>query len=209
MELIEREKSTLRLERGTSLFQQGGPADGLYCIYLGTVKVSKQAHDAKDQIIRFAHPGGVVGCRSVIVGETHATTATSMESVRACFIPQAAIRELVDSDQQLRLRLLAMLAEHLRAAEDRIYDFVHHPLRARIAELLLRLHEEFGVERDGVTLRVRLSRTELANTVGAATETLIRILTELKHGGIIRVKGRRIAIHNLDRLKQSIVEDVL
>lgn len=206
--VLEQYKTTSRYAKGDVLFNEGDPPDGIFCVYLGGIKVFKAGHVSRDQMIRFAHPGCLIGYRSLVRNEPHSTSAMAMEPARVCYIPREAIKLLAAADPAFNLRLLTILSKQLGRAEDRIVDLAHRPLRARIAELLLQLRDEFGVDRDGITLHARLSRSELANTVGAATETVIRFLTELKRAGIIDMKGRMISILDPDRLREAASEVV-
>jgi CRP/FNR family transcriptional regulator, polysaccharide utilization system transcription regulator len=203
---IDRVKVTRRYRKGEVVYREGDPPTGLYCIYLGGVKITKTGREGREQVMRFAHTGELFGFRSMLRDEAHSTSALALDAARICFVPRAAAMSLVQTDSHFGLRLFALLSDELRNAEDFIVELAQQPIRERVAHLLLSLRDEFGVERDGATLNVRLSRGELADTVGSATETVIRILTELKHKGIIAMKGQRIAIVSPERLEAIAVE---
>lgn len=74
-------------------------------------------------------------------------------------------------------------------------------MKARLAEILLLIASDFGVEEDG-TLKLNVTREDLSNFVGTATETLIRLLSDLKNEGLVEVKGRKIKLLNRDKLKK-------
>ena len=79
-------------------------------------------------------------------------------------------------------------------------DLAQKPVRERMSEALLFLKETYGLEEDNATINVVLSREEIANLVGTATETAIRLLSELKHEGIVEFVGKKIKILSVDRL---------
>ena len=76
-------------------------------------------------------------------------------------------------------------------------------MKARLAEILLLIASDFGVEADG-TLKLNVSREDLSNFVGTATETLIRLLSDLKNEGLVEIKGRKIKLLQRDKLQQII-----
>ena len=76
-------------------------------------------------------------------------------------------------------------------------------MTARLAEILLLIASDFGVEEDG-TLKLNVSREDLSNFVGTATETLIRLLSDLKNEGLVEIKGRKIKLLQRDKLQQII-----
>jgi CRP/FNR family transcriptional regulator len=82
----------------------------------------------------------------------------------------------------------------------RISDLAQKPVRERVAETLIMIKEKYGLESDGVTLNVVLTREEMANLVGTATESLIRILSDFKKEGFIEVENKRIKIIDFDHL---------
>ncbi len=90
----------------------------------------------------------------------------------------------------------------LKTAENRLADMAQKPVRERLAETLLILKEFFGLEADGITLDISLTREDLAHIVGTATETVIRFLSEFKHENLIDIKGRKIRIINALKLSK-------
>ena len=95
---------------------------------------------------------------------------------------------------------MKLLTDDLKNAEIKISDLAQKPVRERVAETLLTLKKKYGVESDGVTLNVILSREELANLVGTATESLIRILSEFKKEGLLELEQKKIKIVDEEHL---------
>ena len=88
-----------------------------------------------------------------------------------------------------------------RDANRYIREIAQKSVKARLAEILLLIASDFGVEEDG-TLKLNVTREDLSNFVGTATETLIRLLSDLKNEGLVEVKGRKIKLLNRDKLKK-------
>jgi len=96
-----------------------------------------------------------------------------------------------------------MLALELRLTENRLTDIAQKPVRERMAEALLFLKETYGFEKDNATISVVLSREDIANLVGTATETAIRLLSEFKHDKIVVFVGKKIKILDMDKLVKT------
>ena len=103
-------------------------------------------------------------------------------------------------DQGLAFEMMKLLSDELHRAEVKLTHLAQKPIRERLAETLLFIKETYGFETDGITLNVRLSREEIANLVGTATESAIRLLSELKKDGIVELDGKKIKILRLPQL---------
>ena len=98
--------------------------------------------------------------------------------------------------------LVLVSVKSLGLSEKGITDLAQKPVRERLAEALLFLKETYGLEEDGSTLDVQLSREEIANIIGTATESAIRLISEFKQDGLIEVEGRNIKIKEHDKLRK-------
>jgi CRP/FNR family transcriptional regulator len=96
--------------------------------------------------------------------------------------------------------MISLLSNDLKNAESKISELAQKPVRERVAETLMVLKNKYGLEADGATLNVVLSREELANLVGTATESLIRILSDFKKEGIIELDQKKIRIVDFEHL---------
>jgi CRP-like cAMP-binding protein len=208
LEAIEARKVMRVFRRGEPLHLEGDAAHGVHCLYRGAVKVFRSTSDGREQIVRLASAGDIVGYRSVFDAQVHSTCATALDDVQACFIPRAQFALLCENDPALAHQVFALLSHELGAVEGRMFELTQKSVRERVAETLLQLHAVFGVERDGTTLDVRLSRGELAELVGAATESVIRFLTDFKRSGVLSLRGRRIGILRPEVLAEVANADV-
>ena len=99
--------------------------------------------------------------------------------------------------------MMKLLSDELHKAEIKITHLAQKPIRERLAETLLFIKETYGFEEDGITLNVRLSREEIANLVGTATESTIRLLSDFKKDGIVELDGKKIKILKHTQLLQT------
>ncbi|MCK5067986.1 MAG: Crp/Fnr family transcriptional regulator, partial [Bacteroidales bacterium] len=103
---------------------------------------------------------------------------------------------LIQSNGNFAVELMKLTCKELGEANSYITDIAQKTVKERLAEILIQLNEEFGEDSQGV-LKVSLTREELSNIVGTATESIIRLLSEFKSLGYLELSGRKIKI--LDR----------
>lgn len=158
--------------------------------------------EGKEQIVRLAREGDVLGYRALLSADRYNATAEPLEDTDVCFIPKETLFKLIETNSSFTLQVMKLLSNDLKNAEHKITQLAEKPVRERICRLLLFLKETYGLETDEQTINVTLSR-ELANIVGTATETAIRLLSEFKHDHIIELIGKKIRILDLHKLVQT------
>ncbi|GEP95040.1 Crp/Fnr family transcriptional regulator [Chitinophaga cymbidii] len=199
-EAIAHVKQCNLYKKGQVIFQEGAHPYGIYCINTGKVKLSHSGDEGRDQIIRLVKPGDLIGYKALISNEPYTATATVLEDSAVCFIPRDVFLQVLQKDTALSLRMMQILTSELRRAETKITHLAQKPVRERLAETLLTLKETYGLEEDEQTINVTLSREEIANLVGTATESAIRLLSEFKKEKVIDLPGKKIRILRLQQL---------
>ncbi len=194
IEEINEQKICNIYKKGQTLFNEGSYPFGVYCINDGKVKLSHLGDDGKEQIIRLLRGGDVLGYRALLSGERYSASAIALEDTQVCFIPKELFISVLKSDTGLAFEMMKLLSDELHKAEVKLTHLAQKPIRERLAETLLFIKETYGFEADGVTLSVRLSREEIANLVGTATESTIRLLSEFKKDGMVELDGKKIKI---------------
>lgn len=193
VDMINFEKEFRLFRRGDVLYNEGSRISGFYCIHSGIIKVFKTGLDGKEQIIRFAKPGDIIAYRSVLSNEVACTSAKVIEDCQVCFIPAEILISLVKSNSTYALELLKLACHELGEANSFITDIAQKTVRERLAEILLLLVHDFGLD-DQNYLQISLTREELANIVGTATESVIRLLSEFKSDKLVELTGRKIMV---------------
>jgi len=186
-------KVTRTFKKGDVIFDEGDHLKGIYCVRYGIAKLSKLSTNGKDQIIKFVSNGEVLGQRSVIAQEPANLRAVAVNDMDTCFIPKKIILDNLHNNAEFTLELLKNLAHELKEADDVIVNISQKPVKNRIAETLIHLEDSFGVDHDGYMI-IQLSREDISNIVGTATESCIRMLSELKKEKLIETSGKRIKI---------------
>lgn len=206
--LLNENKGHMIYKKGRIIFNEGQRPSGIYVIYQGKVKIHKLGPNAKEQIVRLAKEGDVLGYRSLISGDLYNATAETLEDSMLCFLSKETFFNLLANNSSVSTNLLKLLSENLAAAETKVVEIIQKPTRNRVAEALLLLKEMYGLENDNQTLNIVMIREDIANIAGMATETAIRILYDLRDEGLIDLDKKKIKILNVQKLiKESQLED--
>ncbi|MGD2034592.1 MAG: Crp/Fnr family transcriptional regulator [Bacteroidales bacterium] len=184
---------TTSYKRGSIIYEEGARISGFYVVCKGIIKIFKTGFDGKDQIIRFAKPGDIMGFRSTITGELACTSTKTIEEAEIVYVPGEMVKTLVKTNGNFAMDLLQIACMELGEANDYITDIAQKTVRERLAEVIIQLKWTFDTDRDNF-LQISLTREELANLVGTATESVIRLLSEFKQDRLIEIHGRRIKI---------------
>lgn len=193
MEQIAQNKCGNIYKRDQIIFYEGHVATGLYCINKGKVKIYKMNHEGKQQIIRLAKQGDIIGYSSMITGEAYSSSAEALEDALVCFIPKSVFLNIVQSSSDLFMKLIQLLSRDMKETENRFVTMAQNTVRERLAETLLMLKEFCGHD-DHQGLNIVMSRQDIANIVGTSTETTIRLLADFKDEKLIDFIGKKIKI---------------
>jgi len=196
-------KVTKKIKKGDPLFEEGERLSGVYCVRDGVSKLSKLSANGKDQIVKLASKGEVIGQRSVIAEETANLSATAVNDMEVCFIPKDTIITSLNNNPNFAVEVLRHMAHDLKEADDVIVNMSQKTVPQRIAEALLYLKQNYGEDAEGF-LALQLSREDIGNIVGTATESAIRILSDFKKKGYISTSGKRIRIVEHKKLQDLV-----
>lgn len=193
-------KTTRTIKKGEPLFEEGEKLNGVYCVRDGVSKLSKLSPNGKDQIVKLATKGEVMGQRSIIAEETSNLSAVAVSDMEVCFIPKDSISNTLHKNPNFTMEVLRHMAHDLKEADDVIVNMSQKTVKQRVAEAFLYLKNNFGEDDEGF-LKLTLSREDIANVVGTATESAIRIISEFKKKELIQTSGKKIGIKNQQKLQ--------
>lgn len=189
-------------EAGQLIFQSGMPAEQLYLIDAGKVKLVRQTTDkSKEYILKILGPGDFVGVEAFFAGDVYRAYAQALEPTQLCVFHREDFLRFLEHHPSLALRFLTAAFQELRDTHDRLIATAYEQGEKRLAHLLLELCRKYGVCEGGMdVLDLRLSRTELAELVGLRPETTIRILSRWRDEGLLAEADRQLVIQDRDRL---------
>lgn len=196
-------KVVTHYKKGETLFHQGAPTFGIYCIKKGNVKLSKINEAGGETILFIASSGALIGYQDVMKCPDYSTTATALEDCIACFISNDYLKKLFTQHPGVTVNLLHQSTSELNLITSYGHASLNQNAKNRVASLLIGLSQNFGVEDNGeVKIELHLTRHEMASMVGTATETMIRTLSEWKQQGILEQQGNFIIIKDSSKLME-------
>ncbi len=201
LNLLNYEKICQIFKKGTIIYNEGSRISGCYCIHEGIIKLFKIGSEGREHIIRFAKKGDIIGYRSLISNDFACHTAKVLEDAKVCFIPGEILFKLLENNSKFALEMLKLSCSELGEANAFITDIAQKTVRERLAEVLIILKDSFGLDEEN-HLQIVLTREELGNIIGTATESVIRLLGEFKDHGLIEINGRKIKILDAKALQR-------
>ena len=194
-------KTSYTIKKGESIFHEGDTLNGVFCIKDGVCKLSKLSSNGKEQILKLVKSGELLGQRSMISDESANLSAVALEDMEVCFIPKSEMIGFFNENNQFSMNVMQNICSDLKDADDHMVNMAQKTVKQRLASMLLYLEDTFGINADK-TLKIQLSREELAGMIGTATESCIRLLSELNKNDYIEIIGKKIAIKDKNKLKR-------
>lgn len=196
---LSHEKRIISYKKGDIIIEEGATPKGIYYMDKGTAKMSKLGFNGKEQILKFAKKGDIVGYRSILSKQPFGASAIAMENTEVCFIPEKFFLRVLEFHPKLAFDVLRRISEDLGDSAQTITFLAQKTVRERLAEVLLLLEKKLGTDKEEF-INISLTREEMANLIGTATESAIRLISEFKADELIEVDGRRIKILDHQKL---------
>ena len=194
-------KTSHTIKKGDVIFEEGENVNGIFCIKDGICKLTKLSANGKDHIVKLVSKGELLGQRSMISDEPVNLSAVALEDMEVCFIPKTEVMGFFDKNNQFSMNVMKSICGDLKDADDHMVNLAQKTVKERLAETLLYLNETFGKNEDN-SLKVQLSRDELASMIGTATESCIRLLSDFKKLDLIELNGKKIILKDISKLKK-------
>ncbi len=182
-------------------YENDNPKD-LMCLLEGKIKIYKEGVGGRSQIVRMVRPFQYFGYRAYFAQESYVTSAAAFESSEICLISMKIVEQILRSSGALALYFIQLLSVDLGVSDRRVVNLTQKHIRGRLAESLIFLKDNYGLEEDGATISIYLSREDLANLSNMTTSNAIRTLSIFEKERIISLDGRKIKIIDEDRLQK-------
>ena len=191
-----------RYKKNEKIYCEGETPTSLMCLINGKVKIYKEGVGGRSQIVRVIKPGEYFAYRAYFAEEDFVTAAAAFEPCTICFIPMPIITNFVKENSQLAYFFIQQLSIDLGIADERIVSLTQKHIRGRLAESLIFLRDTYGLEEDGFTINMYLSREDLANLSNMTTSNAIRTLSNFANEKILIIDGRKIKIIDEEKLRK-------
>ncbi|MGM9870924.1 MAG: Crp/Fnr family transcriptional regulator [Muribaculaceae bacterium] len=166
----------------------------LWCLLKGKVKKYKEGVGGRQQIVRLIRPVQYFGYRAYFAGEPYVSSSSAFEPSVLGALPLDIVRDTITSNNDVAWFFIHELSRNLGNSDSRIVNLTQKHIRGRLAEALLALRDSYGYEDDGMTLKIYLSREDLANLSNMTTSNAIRTLSGFVTEKLVVVDGRSIRI---------------
>jgi CRP/FNR family transcriptional regulator len=186
----------------TIIFLEGDPADRLWVIHTGQVKIVKHTSEAQENLLEVITPGEMFGGAGLLLA-LHPATAVAMNATTALSIERGPYLQLIRQYPDIALRIIALLGDRLQAAM-KMRALSTERVDVRLAAILLKLGDKVGEPmREGVRINLPLSRQDLADMTGTTIETAIRIMSKFRKEELVHTEpGGFVVILDHERLKR-------
>eukprot|EP00764_Aduncisulcus_paluster_P004102 gnl/Carplike_NY0171/1654_a2237_674.p1 GENE.gnl/Carplike_NY0171/1654_a2237_674~~gnl/Carplike_NY0171/1654_a2237_674.p1 ORF type:complete len:234 (+),score=5.30 gnl/Carplike_NY0171/1654_a2237_674:37-738(+) len=194
--------SLAHYKKNEFIFKEGDKPTGFLLLVDGKVKIFKEGVGGREQIVRMAKPLGVIGYRALFSDEIHNSSAVTLEESLVCTVSPDFVFSRALKNSDFSFKIIRKLSKELGFSNSRTVTLTQKHIRGRLAESLLLLKEKYGFEHDGTTLKVYLSREDIANLSNMTTSNAIRTLSTFASEKVIAIDGRKIKILDANRLER-------
>jgi len=201
-EELQHHISISHYKRNEIVFKEGDKPAGFLLLIDGKVKIFKEGVGGREQIIRMAKPLGIIGHRALFVEENHIASGVTLEESVICTVSLDFIFNYALKNPDFSFNIIRNLALELGFSNARMVTLTQKHIRGRLAESLLLLKEKYSFENDGTTLKVYLSREDIANLSNMTTSNAIRTLSTFASEKVIAIDGRKIKILDISLLER-------
>ena len=183
------------VRRRRVIFLPGDPGGSVFFVNGGRVKISRVTRDGKELTLAYRGPGEIFGELCLVDGGPREEMAEAMENALVAEVPREEFARLLDAHVSIGAKMTRVMCNRRRELENKVEDLVFKDVNAKLAELLLQLGDDFGVDDTrGTLVAVKITHQEMANLIGSTRETVSLTLSQFKKNKLIATEGRKIIL---------------
>jgi CRP-like cAMP-binding protein/CheY-like chemotaxis protein len=198
---LSEERDVRIYKKKDDVYKEGNYPKGIYFISKGKVKIYQTNELGKEFITELHKEGDFFGYLSLLKDEKYSSSASTLEECEIYMIPKEDFFALIYKNAEVSKKFIEILSNNLLENEKQLVKLAYNLVRKRVAEALIKLSDKYKREEDQ-KFSMNVSREDLANLVGTATETVIRTLSDFKEDKFIEIAGGTITILNYDKLSK-------
>jgi CRP/FNR family transcriptional regulator len=181
------------VEAGRAIYRFGDPADRVYVLKAGRVKVSRASSDGKELILYFVSPGEIFGELAITGTERRSGTAAVLEDAFLCALDRRDFEDFLLHHPELALEVARVIGRRKERTERRVLELISRDVRGRLAGTLAELARDYGApDERGVRVDLPLTQTDLAQLVGSTRETTSTVFNEFRRAGLVESEGKTL-----------------
>lgn len=200
---LKEDRNINKYKKKQIIYSEGNHPGRLYYIIKGKVKTYKTNEDGKELTIGLYREGDFLGHIALLENESYKETAEAMEDTELAIIPRNDFEELLHSNKEVSMKMIRLLANNVTEREQQLLGLAYNSLRKRVADALITLMKKYR-KNDESPFSIHISREDLANIAGTATESLIRTLSDFRSEKLIDIREGNIVILNEKKLNDML-----
>ena len=202
---IDAVRREIACEPGETLYSQGDPGNGIYCIQSGLIGLRRVDVNGNSVLIRLSSAGSTVGYRTFLTKEAHVNSAEALTTSVLCYIPRPRVEQMLKTNPRLGERFLQHFCDDAAETESDYVRSLTMGMKSRFLHLILIFYERFGYQdEDGNSVvELPVKRGELAELVGVRPESISRLIDQLQSDEIMRFNDRRVQFADVDEVLQQ------
>lgn len=207
LEYLHKIGSEITYPKGQIVFSSGQKTNEVYYIISGFVRIYRTTSDGRQVSVALRYPGDFIGLAEVLSNSSEREySAEAMDKVKLLITWQEPFKKMFVNMPDFSSKLMGLMSDRLREAQNTIYDFIMNPTQGRLALVLLEMAERSGSPaKDGlIKVRLRVTQEELACIIGASRQTVSSLLNLLKEDGCLKYVGREIVAIESKKLRNWI-----
>ena len=185
------------VERGKTIFFPGDPAERVYLLRRGAVRLSRVYETGEEITVALLRENSLFGVLSLLTGHRsdrfyHSVAFTRVEMISA---PATSVRQAIEADPQVGLMMLQGISSRVLQTETMIETLTHRDMSSRLVSFLVLLCRDFGIPSEqGITIDLRLSHQAIAEAIGSTRVTITRLLGDLRSEGLLKIDRKKITV---------------
>lgn len=196
---LSKDRDVRVYKKKDEIYKEGNFPKGIYFVSKGKVKIYRSNEHGKELITELHKEGDFFGYLSLLKDEQYASSAAALEDSEIYMLPKEDFFALIYKNAEVSKKFIEMLSNNLLENEKQLVKLAYNSVRKRVAEALIKLSDKYKSD-DHQKFSMNVSREDLANLAGTATETVIRTLSDFKEDKFIEITGGTITITNYDKL---------
>jgi len=200
-EVLDQHHQSVNYGKRETIITGGTKPKGLICLVSGKAKLFRVGAGNREQIIKMLRPHSYLAYRSLFSDNSFPFDVVAIEKSAVVIFEKHTMSRILKQNADLAIKFMKIISEDLLSSDNRLISLTQKHVRGRIAESILLLRDTYGIEADGRTLRVLLSREDIAHLSSMTTSNAIRTLSGLVSEKILDIEGRKIMIINLSKLE--------
>ncbi|OWZ83810.1 Crp/Fnr family transcriptional regulator [Natranaerobius trueperi] len=200
--------SLREFSQGSFIFYQGEPAEAMFYVKKGKVKIAKDSYDGREQILHIMKSGNIFGEVVLFDDGPYPATAEVMEDTIVGVITKERFDEYLVGNPHVALKMMRLLGKRLRKAQARVADLALKDTYFRTVSMLFNLvkEEDCAFCENNTEVLISATHQELASMVGTSRESITRVLSSLKNEGIVKTDKGYISVIAPEKLKEKVIE---